>query len=142
MTVEELAGELDADEIQQRVRAIAWAAGQGAAGAQRLAEVLRRHDASPRAQAWAMIGLGQMGRAVADVARDAVVEKLSDPSPMTRRAAIRTLEWMHDVASRDAIAALVADDTVDPSAWFDDDCTVAHAARAALAALDEVKKPG
>ena len=142
MTVEELLGELGADEIAQRVRAIAWAVGQGAAGAQRLAEVLRRPDASPRAQAWAMIGLAQMGPAVADVARDAVVEKLSDPSPMTRRGAIGTLERLHDVASRDAIAALVTDDTVDPGAWFDDDCTVAHAARAALATLDEVKTTG
>jgi hypothetical protein len=142
MTVEELVRELGADEIQQRVRAIAWAAGQGTAGAQRLAEVLRRPDASPRAQTWAMIGLGQMGRAIAGVVREAVVEKLSDPSPMTRRAAIRTLEGLRDVASRDAIAALVSDDVVDPSAWFDDDCTVAHAARAALATLDEVNKPG
>jgi hypothetical protein len=29
----------------------------------------------------------------------------------------------------------LTDDTVDPRAWVDDDCTVAHAARAALAVL-------
>ena len=43
---------------------------------------------------------------------------------------------LDDVASREAIARLLTDDTLDPSAWFDDDATVAQAARSALDALD------
>jgi len=62
-------------------------------------------------------------------------EKLSDPSPTVRRASIRTLMALDDVASREAIARLLTDDTLDPNAWFDDDATVAQLA-SALAALD------
>jgi len=64
--------------------------------------------------------------------RGALREALADPSPTTRRGAIETLKRLDDVASCDAIARLLADDTLDPAAWFERDAVVGAAARAAL----------
>jgi hypothetical protein len=85
----------------------------------------------------AMMGLQVLGPATAALAHETLIELLLDPSPTVRRGAIVTLAKLGDVVSRDAIARLLTDDTLDPSAWFDDDGTVSQAAHVALDALDK-----
>ena len=136
MTAEQLSELLGSDEIEERARGLTWAHDRGAGALPNLLAALRDPAAGVRAQVWAMIAVGVVGPAVVDDVRDVLVEKMSDPSPTVRRASIRTLMALDDVASREAIARLLTDDTLDPSAWFDDDATVAQAARSALVALD------
>ena len=132
MTTAELTALLGSGDMQDRMKAIAWAVEKDVDGAPDLIAVLRSPGASMTAHAWAMIGLGHLGPPAADLARDALVAALADTSPTTRRGAIDTLRRLDDVASIDAIARLLTDDTVDPSAWTDDDCTVAMTARTAF----------
>ena len=132
MTTAELTALLGSSDMQDRMKAIAWAVEKDVDGAPDLIAVLRSPGASMTAHAWAMIGLGHLGPPAADLARDALVAALADTSPTTRRGAIDTLRRLDDVASIDAIARLLTDDTVDPSAWTDDDCTVAMTARTAF----------
>ena len=136
MKPEALLDLLGSDEIEERARGLTWAHDRGAGALPNLLALLQNPAAVVRAQVWAMIAIGVVGPAVVDDVRDVLAEKLSDPSPTVRRASIRTLMALDDVASREAIARLLTDDTLDPSAWFADDATVAEAARSALAALD------
>jgi len=137
MTPEELLGLLGSEEVEERAHGLTWAKDNGAAAVPNLLAVLRAPAANELAQTWAMIGLGVVGSgAAADAAREVLHGKLAAPSPTIRRAAIRTLMALDDVASRDAIARLLGDEAVDPTAWFDSDAVVAQAARAALDSLD------
>ena len=112
-----------------------WAAEQGAAIAPSLGAVLEHAGAGMHAKVWAMMAIAQLGPGVKEAVHDVLLACLSDESPTVRRYAVRTLAALHDRSARDAIARLLSDQTLDPSAWWDDDVTVADAARAALAAL-------
>jgi HEAT repeat protein len=136
MTPEELLALLGSDDVEDRARGLTWADDNGVAAVPTLLAVLRNPAASVLAQTWAMISVGVVGRAATDAAREVLHGKLADPSPTIRRAAIRTLMALDDVASRDAIARLLSDETRDPGAWFDDDAVVGHAARNAIDSLD------
>jgi HEAT repeat protein len=136
MTAEELLGLLGSDDVEDRARGLTWADDNGVGAVPNLLAVLSDPAASVLAQTWAMIAVGVVGQAATDAAREVLVGKLADPSPTIRRAAIRTLMALDDVASRDAIARLLTDETLDPSAWFDEDAVVGEAARTAIASLD------
>src|SRR4051794_32972169 len=136
MTPEQLLELLGSEDVEDRARGLTWADDTGGAAVPNLLAVLRAPAASVLAQTWAMIAIGVVGEAAKDPARAELQAKLSDPSPTIRRAAIRTLMALDDVASRDAIARLLTDEALDPSAWFDEDAVVGEAARAAIASLD------
>jgi hypothetical protein len=102
-----------------------------------LISVLRDPAADLTARSRAMMGLQVIGPAAAASARASLIELLANPSPTVRRGAIVTLEKLDDLPSQDAIARLLTDDTLDPSAWFDDDCTVSQTAHLALDALEK-----
>src|SRR3954468_12162288 len=121
MTPEQLLELLGSEDVEDRARGLTWADDGGVAAVPNLVAVLRNPAASVLAQTWAMIAVGVVGGGATDAARDVLHEKLGDPSPTIRRAAIRTLMALDDVASRDAIAGLLTDEAVDPSAWFDED---------------------
>jgi HEAT repeat protein len=93
-------------------------------------------DASVAARVWAMIAIGQLGPSAASVAHDSLVRSLADESPTIRRVAIHTLGRLRDAEAAREIAKLLSDHASDPSAWFDDDCTVSQAAEETLRALD------
>lgn len=136
MTIDELVALLGSDETSKRGEALVGACQRGPDGAGELVGVLRHPQANLVARSWAMLGLASfLEPAVAGIAHDALVDALDDPSPTIRRQAIETLVALRDVAARDAIARLLTDDALDPSAWGEDKCTVALAARAAIAAL-------
>jgi HEAT repeat protein len=139
VTIEDLLHLLSADDIKERVRALVWAEAEGPQSASTLVSVLCHERANLAAKVWAMMAIARLGRSVIPVVQDPVKAKLADNSPTVRRAAIQTLTALKDVSARDAIAGLVADETLDPSAWFDDDCTVSQAARAAIETLDSLK---
>jgi hypothetical protein len=136
MTAEELLGLLESDDVEDRARGLTWADDNGVAAVPNLVAVLRNPAANLLAQTWAMIAVGVVGQAGADAVRGVLHEKLADRSPTIRRAAIRTLMALDDVASRDAIARLLTDEAEDPTAWFDADAIVGHAARNAIDSLD------
>ena len=97
-----------------------------------LIAVMQHPAVDETARTWAMIALAHLGPPAADAARPALVAMLADPSPTHRRSAIELLKHLDDVASCDAIARLLDDDTLDPAAWFEEDGVVSAAARAAL----------
>jgi HEAT repeat protein len=136
MTPEQLRQLLGSEDVEDRARGLTWARDGGVGAVPNLLAVLVHPDATVLAQVWAMIGIGVVGSAATDTARAALQQKLLDPSPTIRRAAIRTLMALDDVASREAIARLLTDDALDPTAWFDEDAVVGQAARAAIDALD------
>ena len=136
MTPEQLFELLGSEEVEDRARGLTWANDTGVAAVAILIAVLRNPAANVLAQTWAMIAVGVVGSAGAEAVRGVLHEKLGDPSPTIRRAAIRTLMALDDVASRDAIARLLTDEALDPSAWFDADAIVGQAARTAIDSLD------
>lgn len=129
---------LGADDIKERVSALVWVGKQGPASAPALVSVLSHRQASMPAKVWAMIGISGLGPSVREAVRAPLRVALSDTSPTVRRTAIKTIVAVQDRSARDAVAAMVADNTLDPSAWFDDDCTVSQTATAALDALDQL----
>jgi HEAT repeat protein len=138
VTIDELVQSLGAEDIKERVKALIWAEQVGPQSASALVSVLARSDANMPAKVWTMIAIARLGPAVADTVRDSLRAGLADGSPTVRRAAIQAIAALKDRSSRDAIVPLLSDDTLDPSTWFDDDCTVSQAATAALKSLDSV----
>jgi HEAT repeat protein len=100
--------------------------------------MLGRADASMPARVWILMAIGQLGPGIADRAHDGIMRSLTAESPTVRRAAIRTLGTLRDVEAIGAISALTSDTTLDPSAWFDDDCTVGQTA---ALVLEELQSP-
>jgi hypothetical protein len=139
VTTNELRQNLGAENIKERVKALVWVEEQGPKAATALVSVLAHIDASMPAKVWAMIGIARLGPVVVDIVRAPLQASLGDGSPTVRRAAIQAIAAVEEQSARDAVAALVGDDTLDPSAWFDDDCTVSQAAIAALKTLDSLK---
>jgi hypothetical protein len=139
MTPEQLLELLGSEDVEDRARGLTWAADNGDGAVPNLVAVLRNPAASVLAQVWTMIAVGVVGRAAIEPAREVLVDKLSDPHPTIRRSSIRTLMALDDVASRDAIAGLLTDEAVDPSAWFDSDAIVGQAARSAIDSLDRAR---
>lgn len=86
------------------------------------------------------MAIGQLGPGIVDRAHEGVMRCLSADSPTVRRAAMRTLAALHDVTAIAAVAKLTSDTTQDPSAWFDDDCTVAQTANIVLQELRALDK--
>jgi HEAT repeat protein len=140
MDGKELMTALGSSSIEDRVRALLDIKNRGIAVLPTLLNILGRPDASMPVLVWTMMGIGQLGPLVADQAHSALVRCLSAESPTVRRAAIRTLGQLRDVAALDDIAALRADTTLDPSAWFDDDCTVGQTAELTLAELRQASE--
>ncbi|HMF40955.1 MAG TPA: HEAT repeat domain-containing protein [Polyangia bacterium] len=137
MTIDELVALIGSDEMAKRGEALRHVYQRGVDGAGDLVAVLRHPEANLVARSWAMLALTAFREpAVVGVAHDVLVEALSDPSPTIRRHAIETLMALGDAAARDAIARLLTDDTLDPSAWGEDNCTVALMARAAIDLFD------
>ena len=131
----ELMKALGSSDDQERIRALVNVKTQGLAVLPALLEILDRPDATLVSLVWTMIGIGQFGPPAAVPAHSALVRRLGVTSPTVRRAAIRTLGQIRDLAAIEEIAALRTDNTLDPSAWFDDDCTVAQTAELVLAEL-------
>ena len=131
----ELMMALGSSSIEDRIRALVDVGDRGIAVLPVLLEILDHPEASMPSLVWTMMGIGQFGPAAAELAHSALVRCLSATSPSVRRSAIRTLGQLRDFAAIDDIAALRADTAVDPSAWFDDDCTVAQTAELTLAEL-------
>jgi hypothetical protein len=136
VTTAELLRSLGGDDIKERVRALMWVEEQGQTSAPALVSVLGHSEAGMPAKVWAMMGIARLGPGIIDVVRGPLRVALSDSSPTVRRASIQAIVAVKDRGARDAVAALLGDDTLDPSAWFDDDCTVSQAAASALKALD------
>jgi HEAT repeat protein len=137
MTLDELVTLLGSNDLPRRMEAFAWAQQKGIDAAHDLVAALRHPDANLIARVWTMMALSTLwGTAAAGLAHDALIERLSDPSPTVRRQAIKALQALDDVGARDAIARLLTDDAHDRSAWFDDDLTVALTARVAIDFLD------
>ena len=126
---------LGSDSIEERVRALYEVQSRGTACLPELLEILDRADATMPARVWSLMAIGQLGPGIADRAHDGVVRCLSADSPTVRRAAIRVLGALRDVAAITAIANLASDTMQDPSAWFDDDCTVGQTAALVLGEL-------
>jgi HEAT repeat protein len=126
---------LGSESTEVRVQALIDVQNSGPTVLPDLLAILERNDASLITLVWTMLAIGQFGPAVADQAHSGLVNCLAAVSPTVRRAAIRALGQLRDSHAIDHIAALTSDDTLDPSAWFDDDCTVAQAAVATLADL-------
>jgi HEAT repeat protein len=134
VTVDELVRLLADPDFVAKSAALRWAQAAGEASAGPLCEVLRHPAADVPAKVWAMLALPR-GAGLGPEVRAALRAMLGDGSPTVRRTAIRTLVAFRDLDARAAIAHLVDDQAVDPSAWFDDDATVAMTARAALREL-------
>jgi len=126
---------LGSTEIEDRVRALHEVRTQGVSVVPTLLEILDRADATMPTLVWTMMGIAQFGPTVAAQAHSALVRCLTASSPTVRRTAIRTLGALRDVSAVHAITALRTDPALDPSAWFDDDCTVAQTAELVLADL-------
>jgi len=131
----ELMNVLGSSDDQQRIHALARIKAEGIALLPTLLEILERQDATLVSLVWTMIVIGQFGSAAAVPAHAALVRCLGSASPTIRRRAIRTLGQVRDLAAIEHVAALRTDHTQDPSAWFDDDCTVALTAELVLAEL-------
>jgi hypothetical protein len=134
VTIDELRRTLGDPEFAVKAQALRWAQEAGEASAAPLCEVLRHPAADVPTKVWAMLALPR-GAGLLPEVHAALLAMLDDGSPTVRRTAIRTLVAFRDLSARAAIAHLVDDQTVDPSAWFDDDATVALTARAALREL-------
>jgi len=128
---------LGSDSIDDRARAVAELRDCGMDALPDLVDLLGSPDASIAARVWAMIAIGQLGPSATSAAHASLVRSLADESPTVRRAAIRAMGQLRDVAASREIAKLISDHTLDPSAWFDDDCTVSQAAEETLRALGD-----
>ena len=137
----ELMTALGSSSVDDRVRALQDVGDRGIAALPLLLDILDRPDASMPLLAWTMMGIGQFGPVAADQAHSALVRCLSASSPTVRRAAIRTLGQLRDFSAIDDIAALRSDTALDPSAWFEDDRTVAQSAELTLAELRQASRP-
>ena len=126
---------LGSTSTEDQVRALSEIQNAGVSVVPILAQILNRTDATLLTMVWTMMGIARFGPAAADQAHSALVRCLKASSPTVRRSAIRTLGALRDLSALDAIAALRSDHTLDPSAWFDDDCTVAQTAELVLAKL-------
>lgn len=131
----EIMAALGSDSTEERVRALLEIQAQGVSVLPILLEILDRPDATLVTLVWTMMGIARFGPHIADQARPYLVRSLAAFSPTVRRSAIRTLGTLRDVSAVDAIAALRTDSTLDPSAWFDDDCTVGQTADLVIAEL-------
>jgi len=126
---------LGSSDDQERVRALVDIKTEGIGVLPVLLEILDRPDATLVSLVWTMMGIGQLGPVAAVPAHPALVRRLGATSPTVRRVAIRTLGQLRDLTAIQDIAVLRSDNTQDPSAWFDDDCTVAQTAELVLAEL-------
>jgi HEAT repeat protein len=129
---------LGSASIEARVRVLHDLKNEGVAVVPTLLGILEHPDATMPSLVWTMTAIGQFGPDVANQVHSALVRCLSAASPTLRRAAIRTLGALQDQAAVDDIAALLDDTTLDPGAWFDDDCTVAQTAEIVLSQLRAV----
>jgi HEAT repeat protein len=137
----ELMSALGSSPIEHRVRVLHDLKNEGVEVLPTLVGILEHPDATMPSLVWTMMAIGQFGPEATDQVHAAVVRCLSSSSPTVRRAAIRTLGALRDQAAIDDIAALLADTTLDPSAWFDDDCTVAQTAEIILSQLRGDERP-
>jgi hypothetical protein len=135
--LENLVALLDSSEIDARVRAVGLLKEVGPSCLPVLLGNVARHGASVASRVWSMIVIAHLGPSVAADARAVLIECLSSDHPTIRRAAARTLSELGDVAAKPHLRSLLSDLTLDPSAWFDDDCTVGDAAKLALQVLDQ-----
>ena len=126
---------LDSEEVGLRTRALAALDAGGRHALPALLQNLARPGASVASHVWTMMAVGRMGPSVAGSAHAALVTCLSSHHPTIRRAAIRTLGELQDVHAVPNIKAL-RHGAIDPSAWFDDACSVGQTAELVLAALD------
>jgi HEAT repeat protein len=138
--IENLVALLDSSEIDARVGAVGLLKELGASCLPVLLANVARSEASVASRVWSMMVIAHLGPSVAADARAMLVECLSSDHPTVRRAAVRTLSEFDDVAARPHLKSLLSDRTLDPSAWFDDDCTVGDAAKQALEVLDERRR--
>ena len=134
MTLEELVRLFGDGNMAALGEGLAAVGAEGAGAVLRLVEILRHPAANVHARSWAMYAMPREPDVLVEV-RPALLERLGDASPTVRRAAIKVSVALKDVSAREAIERLVDDDALDPSAWLDDDATVAQAARAALREL-------
>jgi HEAT repeat protein len=131
----ELMTALGSMSLDDRVRALRDIEDRGIAVLPILLDILDHPDASMRSRVWTMMAIERFGPMVAEQAHSALVRCLAATCPTVRRAAIRTLGKLRDFSAIGDIAALRADTTIDPSAWFDDDCTVAQTAELTISEL-------
>lgn len=87
------------------------------------------------ARVWACIGLRDVSLDDEGVVADALMATLHSTEPALRWMALKAIAAQRLTHAVPAIRGLVNDDEAVPGAWWEDDCTPAHAARAALASL-------
>ncbi len=127
---------LASHDVEQRVVALRAIETGGPEVVDEAAQVAGSESASLLARCWAMMGIGRLGGdATSPAVRAALWTCLDDPSATIRRRAIHTIGELDDVDSIEQVRRLVDDETLDPSAWFDADGTVGHAAKTVLAKL-------
>lgn len=100
-----------------------------------LVELLLDGSAPTIARVWACIGLRDVSLDEEGIVADALLSTLRAREPALRWMALKAIAAQRLAYAVPAIRGLVNDDEVVPGAWWEDDCTPAHAARAALASL-------
>jgi len=120
-------------DFDARLKALAAFAEAGPSGLGRLSEVVQDTVRSVTARIWATQAIAHIGKDdKKHTARTALTILLSESDPSLRRAALNALGNLKDESVIPLIVGYLNDNTEDESAWFEDDCTVGHAAAKAL----------
>ena len=122
-------------EFKQLVESL-WELGQmGPTAVPPLLDAVADQSESPFTRTWALYLVEENGGLGLKGTREVLLANLADPNPAVRRASLRGLGHLGDASLVPLIAPYLDDHGVDVDSWWEDDCTVAHAAAAALRSI-------
>lgn len=120
------------ETLQSRLAAVAHFQDAGPAAVPFLSRMLSNENETEIGRTWAAISLEQIKPAATRELLDVAARALAASDPSIRRAVLNLLGATASPEVIPLVRRYLGDDGRDPSAWFDDDCTVSHAAEAAL----------
>lgn len=133
--IEQLAALLGSSDGQERIQALYYVQ-EGKVPVEHVLAVIRNQSFSETARSWAIISLSRCR--LTPPVRDTLLGCLTG-SVTVRINAINSLAALEDVESIPALEPFLDDHEEDHGAWFEDSCTVAQNARAALEKLRGLK---
>lgn len=123
---------LRSSKIEDRVGALEALAQIGPPALAVLAEIVGAPDEQIVTRYWAALAIGRVGDRPDGVGAQALIALLEERAAALRRGALEALGQLGHEAHVPTLARFLTDHTEIEAAWFSDDCTVAHAAEAAL----------
>ena len=120
------------ETIQSRLAAVAHFQEAATAAVPFLCAMMANEDETEVGRIWAAISLENIKPEATEELLDASSRALATKYASLRRAVLNLLGATGSAKVVPLVRDFVDDHEQDPLAWFDDDCTVSHAAQAAL----------